>query len=256
MALASDPSCDLASVTELVAYDQVLTLKLLRAANSVISAPREPVGNVHDAVLRMGAAQVLSFAVAAGTRPFLDGAVPSYGLSEGALWRHSVAAAVAVETLKSFDLALPADTFTAALLHDVGKLVLDRFINSQTLGYIREAELTGHLSRADAELELLNVQHAELGGVIAQHWNLPPSVVAGIAYHHHPAQSRETIADFTWLANQLAKQIEAGVDGRKFAVALDPGVAERLGLTQSDLEKFGPRAAARYAEIAPWYLEI
>ena len=254
--LAADPGCDLADVAKVVAYDQVLTMKLLRAANSAASASAEPIGNVHDAVVRMGSAQVLSFAVAAAARPFLQSAVPGYDLPEGALWRHSVASAVAIESLRAARIAVPRDAFTAALLHDIGKLVLGRFLNPEIVGYLHEAEIGGQLSRTVAELQLLNVQHAELGGVIAQHWRLPEHVVAGIAYHHNPEQSPEPMAAVTWLANQLAKHVEAGLDSRVHTPEWNPAVTEQLGVDASQFADLGARADARYQAVAPAYLSI
>ena len=62
--------------------------------------------------------------------PAMQSAIPAYSLPEGALWRHSVAAAVAVDAMQSCQRTpVPSETFTAALLHDVGKLVMGRFMS-------------------------------------------------------------------------------------------------------------------------------
>ncbi len=251
--LAGNPECELADVAELVAFDPVLTMKLLRAANSAASGSATPVGNVRDAVMRMGTAQVLAFAVAAGARPFLQVRVPGYGLGEGALWRHSIAAAVAVETLQASGVAVPADAFTAALLHDVGKLVMGRFLSPEILGFIQRAQVSEHLSQMEAESLLLGIHHGELGGLIAQHWKLPPTVVHGIIWHHCPEQGAAAICDLTYLANQLAWQIEAGLDGKKHPFCVYPGVATRLGVSQDKLDAFGPKAVARYTQVCHRY---
>ena len=185
--LIGDPDCHLDQVVELIAFDQALTLKLLRAANSAASASATRVGSVQEAVIRMGTAQVLAFTVAAGARPLLQPGIPEYGLSEGALWRHSVAAAVATEAMQlSGGFELPPETFTSALLHDVGKLVMGRFLTPEVLGFIRWSQEVDHLDRLEAESVLLEVNHAELGGLVAQHWKLPPRIVQGITYHHNP----------------------------------------------------------------------
>jgi len=252
--LASDPECHLDDVAELIAFDQALSVKLLRAANSAASASVTPVGTVSEAVTRMGTARVLALAVACGARPLLQACLPAYGLNEGALWRHSVAAAVAAETAPSFcDADLPLEGFTTAILHDVGKLVMGRFLSPEILGYIRRAQEVDHLGQLEAESLLLSVHHGELGGLIAQHWQLPPRIVQGIIYHHNPEQGLDAICDFIYLANQVAKRIEAGLDGRKFDLAIEPGVMERLGLTQSKLDNLCPIAAQRYAQVCQRY---
>jgi putative nucleotidyltransferase with HDIG domain len=255
--LVSNPGADLDDVAELIVFDQALTLRLLRVANSVASAPEMPVGDVKDAVIRMGMAQVLALAVAAGAKPVLQTRVSAYGLDEGALWRHSVAAATAAETMQAFiGVAPPPETFTAALLHDVGKLVMGRFLSDEILGFIRRAQEVDHLDRLDAESLLLCVNHAELGGLIAQHWKLPQRVVQGITYHHNPQQGQDVICDCVHLANQVAKRIEAGLDGREYELSILPEVAERLGLTKKVLDDLCPIAALRYTQVRLRYDSI
>lgn len=252
--LVDSPDCHLDDVAELIAFDQALTVKLLRAANSAVSATAVPIGTAQEAVARMGTAQVLALAVASGARPFLQARVSPYGLDEGALWRHSVAAAVAAETAPAFcQVNVPPETFTAALLHDVGKLVMGRFLSPEILGFIQRAQEVDHLSQLDAEALLLNVHHGELGGLIAQHWKLPPRVVLGITHHHHPEQGQDVICDLTYLSNQVAKRIEAGLDGRRFDFAISPEVAERLGLRPKTLDNFCPVAASRYSQVSRRY---
>ena len=207
--VASRSDCDVQEVTELVAFDQALTSKLLRAANAVASGSAIPVGTVDEAVTRLGTAQVLALAVAAGAKPLLQARVPAYGLDEGALWRHSVASAVAAETAPRFcNVEVPPESFTAALLHDVGKLVMGRYLSSEILRFIHRAQEVEHLEALEAESLLLGVNHGELGGIIAQHWELPERIIAGITFHHNPPPDSDVICYLTCLANQVAKWVE------------------------------------------------
>jgi HD-like signal output (HDOD) protein len=255
--LVGDPECPLEDVVELIAFDQALTLKMLRAANSAASAAAMPVSTVRDSVIRMGTAQVLALAIAAGARPFLQPRIPAYGLGEGALWRHSVAAAVATEAMQGLgEFPVPPEAFTAALLHDVGKLVLGRFLTPDILGFIRRAQEVDHLGQLDAESLLLEANHAELGGLIAQHWKLPPRIVLGITYHHQPQEGRDAVCDLTCVADQYAKYIEASLEGRMAEIALAPDLAERLALSPAAAQRLGPLALARYAQVRSRYNAI
>jgi HD-like signal output (HDOD) protein len=252
--LVANPDCHLEEVTELIAFDEALTLKLLRAANSAANGTSVRVGNVKEAVSRIGTAQVLALLVAAGARKILQAAVPEYGLDEGDLWRHSVAAAVAVEAMQAFiTVDMPPETFTSALLHDVGKLVMARFLHPDIQALIQKAQKVDHLDQLEAESLLLEVNHAELGGLIAQHWNLPARVVQGIIYHNNPEQGHDVICDLTYLANRVAKRIEAGLDGRRCNLAILPEVTERLCLTPRKLEELSPVATSRYLQVRQRY---
>lgn len=252
--LVAGQHCDLADIISLVAYDEVLTMKLLRAANCAARTGSVAVATPHEAIVLLGTTLVLHLAVAAGARPQMGGPIPGYGLDEGSLWRHSVAAAVAAETAPAFcPVEIPAEAFTACLLHDVGKVVMGRFLSPDILRFIAEAKEVDHLTQTEAESQILHVHHGELGGLIAQHWQLPPRIVRGIIYHHNPEEGSDVVCDFACLANHLAKQIEAGLDGRSAECALPPDVAERLGIDDGDLSRLHPVAAARFMEVSQCY---
>jgi HD-like signal output (HDOD) protein len=199
----------------------------------------------------------LDLAIAAGVRSFLQARVPAYGLDEGALWRHSVAAAVSAETLRKFcQVPLPPESFTAALLHDVGKLVMGRYLSQDVLRLIRHAQDVDHLDPLAAESRVLLVNHGELGGRIAQHWRLPPRIMLGIIHHHTPEQGHDVICDVTYLANLVAKRVEAGLVGKKLEGSLNAGVAERLGLPPDALANISPAASVRYVQVSRRYTAL
>lgn len=130
------------------------------------------------------------------------------------------------------------------------------FLSPEILGFIQRAKEVEGLSQLEAESLLLNVHHGELGGLIAQHWKLPPRVVQGIIHHHDPDQGRDVICDLTHLANQFAKYIEANLEGRSFDPAILPSVIERLRLTPKTIDELGPAMISRYAQVSGRYNSI
>jgi len=252
--LVVNPSCNLADVAEVIAYDQALTLKMLRAANSAADSPACRVTSVREAIARLGASRILAAAVASGARPHLQKRIPAYGLEEGALWKHSVAAAVVAETIPKFcAIESPPEVFTAALLHDVGKTVMGRFLNAEVLDSISFAKAVNHLTQVEAELQVLGMHHGELGGMIAQHWKLPPRVVQGITYHHNPEQGKDLVCDLTYLSNEIAHQIDSTGEGHPNDDVFLYDVAARVGITASQLTKLRQAAASRINEVAKRY---
>jgi len=252
--MASSPDCHIDDVADLIAFDQGLTVRLLRAVNSAAEGNSCKVTTAREAVLMLGTARVMTLAVAGTARPLLQGGIPAYGLDEGALWRHSVASAVVAETSPRFcKIEIPPESFTAALLHDVGKLVMGRFISPDILDLIHRAQEVEHIGRLEAETLLLNVHHGELGGLIAQHWKLPPRVVQAIIHHHNPDEAMDAVCDVTYVSNQIAKQIEEAPGGEKCELDLLPSVMERLKLQKKFLADFCQLAASRYAEVSQRY---
>lgn len=209
-AMLTNDDWNVADVERVIALDQALTLRMLRMANSALSGSEKQIVSVREAVVRMGTGAVLSVAVASGAQRELKRSIPEYHIAEGELWKHSVASALATETLSQFCGPLPTEAFVSALLHDIGKLVLGRFLDPELLAFLKAAREQGDQSSMAAELEILGVHHGELGGIVAQHWNLPERIVKGIIYHHTPDDANDSIADIVHVADAAAKRLGAG----------------------------------------------
>jgi putative nucleotidyltransferase with HDIG domain len=240
-------------LVEVVTYDQALTARVLRLANSAASASASPIKTVKQAVIRMGSGTVLAMAVANEVRGRLKQALPEYGFAEEGLWRHSVAAAIAAEDIaRVAAVRVPPETFTAALLHDIGKLVLARFLPPQVLSLMAQLQAEQHLTRLQSEIELLHTHHAEIGGLIAQHWKLPEAVTRGITYHHMPERCADPVCDAVCLANHMAKVIKAAPAPEDPA---PPAAAarERLKIAEADYQTASLLTGARFAELLGRY---
>jgi len=253
-AIAAKENWDIREVEQVVSLDQALSLRILRAANSAASAARMPVVTIREAVVRVGLGSLLSLATASSVQGRLSRAIPEYGLSEGELWRHSVAAALAAESLRGFcETSLPAEGYAAALLHDIGKLVLARFLDRDVLRVLALAREEGHLPSLRAESELLTVHHGELGGLIAQHWQLPDRLVTGIIHHHTPDLAGDIIADVTHVANVVAMHVGTGHWADEADRALNQASIERLGLVSDGFEKLCEQVAKRLEQVLAQY---
>lgn len=247
--VCGDEPADLTEIVEIVQFDQALTASLLRAANSSWSASRTEITNVRDAVVRLGSSTVFSIALGVNVKSRMARDVPEYGLNEGDLWNHSVAASLAAELLlKKAKHKLPAETVTAALLHDVGKLVMCRFLADDLLTVLHQAHDLAGLTRMQAEYEVLGVHHAELGGLIAQIWGLPESLVRGISYHHSPGIGLDPICYGVHLSDVVAKVIGAGMDDNPDVETFAHAMAE-LELTADDFDEICATAQERFVEV-------
>jgi HD-like signal output (HDOD) protein len=207
--LIADSESTIESISEVVGLDQALAGRALRAANSAASAARSPITTVKDAVVRLGRSTMLTLGFGPRVRQNLQQAVPEFGLAENVLWRHSVATALAAESLGALgSVPIPPESYAAALLHDMGKLVLARFLDPDLLSFLRRAQEEGHCNPLQAEMEILEVNHAELGGLIARHWGLPNNIALGIQYHHTPSDEHPLVCHVVCVADVLAKTIE------------------------------------------------
>jgi putative nucleotidyltransferase with HDIG domain len=241
-------------VEQVIRFDEVLTARVLRAANSAAAGSQETVVSVSAAVLRLGAGTVLGLAVSDGVKSVRNSAAPAYGLSEGELWRHSVCAALASDLLRRHcSRQIPAETFAAALLHDVGKLLIARHVPEGALGTIRWGREQG-LSDADAESRVLHFSHATLGGVVASSWKLPPRIVRAIATHHEPpGPSTDVGVLAVQMADAVSKAVTAGLSGESVAKNDPIPVRKALDMQPRDYGQLCVEANAQLAEVMQWY---
>jgi putative nucleotidyltransferase with HDIG domain len=247
-ALVCSGTPELGQVVEIVQFDEALTVSLLRSANSSWSSSRSEIKTVRDAVIRLGASPVLALTLGMNVRRHLGDAVPQYGLSEGELWRHSVASSLGAELLAPRAAQRPPpETATAALLHDVGKLVMARFLDRALLEQLQEHQERG-ATRIDAEAEVLGIDHAELGALIARSWALPETLVRGIREHARPRPGSDGLVHAVYLADAMAKAVGAGPDDNADEVALVQAVSE-LGLSFADVAELQGLVGERLAEV-------
>lgn len=230
-----DPEIALAELAQEIRYDPGVTATVLRLANSVVFGLPRAVCSLQEALVRLGTRRIFQLAVAAALRDVLGVAVCGYGLRPGDLWRHAVAVALVSErlALQQGDGA-PEVAFTAGLLHDVGKLVLEIFVAGE-FEALEDARVKGF---DVAEQEILGMDHAEVGAEIMVHWDLPAELVAATRYHHRPEAEVEyqLLVDVVHVADTvcLMEGIGVGRDGLRYVPSRE--AVARLGLTVTKVE--------------------
>ena len=253
-ALVANEGTDVREMAQVISYDQALTVKLLETANSAANAGVTQTATAHDAVVRLGTGTVLSLALTTAVAKRMHRPLPEYGLSEGDLWRHSVASALTAELLPQFaKVKMPPETVTAALLHDVGKLVMARYLKADVLDTLSRAGREGGLSRLAAETELLHVHHGELGGLMLQSWKLPDSIVRGVIYHHDPQVADDLIGYAVHVCDLVAKAIGAGLEHENRDAEAHTSALQALQLKPAAFGSLCEAAAERFVEVLARY---
>ncbi len=244
--ILSDTDSSAADVADVLQYDQALTLDVLKYANCVLSSSSRRIVTVREAVIRVGGARILEHIVARHVKKALQMPLDPYGYSGDELWRHSVAAATAAEQLGTLTGSPGAGvSFTAALLHDVGKLVL---VTGAPTGAMKRvvagvfAEKTFEL----AEREEFGFSHADIGAAIAESWLLPRSISEAIRNHHAYGERGSPASDAVKISNLVALSIGEGIGHEGMKVSIDRELAARAGMTR---ERFETLCAATGAKL-------
>lgn len=237
LALIDDPAMRVSQIERILRHDPGLTANVLRLANSAYFGIPSKVGSIRQAVILLGLKRLIQMVIAACVGAIMDKPVPGYDLSPGELWRHSIAVSVAAEGLvKELQIEAAEEIFTAALLHDVGKMVLGQFVKDD-FKQIQTAVSQG-ISFEMAETIVLGINHADVGARILTSWALPQEIVNAIEFHHAPqsAAQASTMLDIVHVANFISMMIGIGIGKDGLQHQPSGEVTERLGLESYHLE--------------------
>jgi len=232
-----DPNVKMSEIEQVLRYEPSLTANLLKLVNSAYFGLPCKVGSVRQAIVLLGWKRLFQLVITSCVNALMNKPIPGYDLPPGELWRHSVAVSVAAEGLvKELNAPEAEEIFTAALLHDLGKLIMGSFVK-EDLDKIEEAASQG-ISFECAENTVLGIDHAQVGAKILENWSFPPGLVSAVRWHHDPDAAEETnlMIDIVHVANVLCLMIGIGVgrDGLRYEPS--PRATSRLGLKTNHLE--------------------
>lgn len=182
--MLSDPDCSMAEVAKTISLDPAIALKTLRLVNSAYYGLGQEVKTVDHAVVMLGAKVIKNLALTATVFESFEGGMDRF-------LEHCISCGVAMKVLAAQgplkrDLGSPDEAFIFGLLHDIGKVIFRQCMpeaSDEVLKRVREQRI----SWRQAELDVIGVDHASLGGRLAQKWKLSKPIVAAIAFHHNVA---------------------------------------------------------------------
>lgn len=238
--LLDRPNISNEDIVQLLKFDTVLTAKLLRVCNSPLFGLEDPVSSVEQAVLILGHQQILHVALTIAFSGTMAMPLPGYAAEARELWQHSLVAALAAEDIARNFRAVPVETpvaFTAGLLHDIGKVVMNHVLTKDTQAAIRQRISQDGRSRTEAEKEIIGVDHADIGKSLLASWRLPEEIVEAVGNHHHPVYTPEPkLSSIVHAANCMAHLIGSNLGWEAFAVRADAGAVEALGINRDALD--------------------
>ena len=239
MTKSDDPDSSLAEIADLIANDPALTANLLKICNSAyFSLPRK-VESVKDAVAWVGLDQIVELVLTNSVSANFNKGLEGYGLGEGELWRHAVTSAHIAKSLAQRYGASQNKhlIYTAALLKDIGKLILGRFVAFSFEKITIQVHSQGY-SFNDAEKNIIGMSHEELGAMVGQKWAFSEKLIYMIRHHHLTNESARQDPETTliYLADIICMMmgICSGTDGLSYRFYGD--VLKLINLSEKDLQ--------------------
>ena len=145
---------------------------------------------------------------------FFEQSSLGYSLCKGGLYHHAVGCAQVAEALaRKTEKVSPQKAYTAGLLHDIGKVVLDQYVAPAYPLFYRRA-MEGSENVQEVEKRLLGTDHTRVGQMLAKQWSFPDSLVHTVRYHHSPGKEspHTLLATVVYLADLLLSRFQIGLE--------------------------------------------
>jgi diguanylate cyclase (GGDEF)-like protein len=223
--LAQRADVGIAEIAQIISRDPALSGKILRTVNSSFYARSQQIGTVSHAVTILGLQSVKTLVLGFSLVSNLT-AKKGKGFKHLNYWKRSVYAATAARVLgQKVEVVQQEELFIATLLSDIGMLVLDRVLGDEYGDLCAKHERHGDL--LNAEVEKYSMTHAEVGGLLAEEWKLPPVLQVPIRHHHDP----DSVSDA--VVRRLTELV--GVAGQCADVFIDTNAAPAIATVRQTL---------------------
>lgn len=198
LGIIKDDNSGTKELSDIMAFDQALTSQVLKLVNSAYYGFAQEITSVNKALALLGMTQTRNIIIAVAMKPMLT--------SQGGrdMWKHSLRCGVAAEYLaEKTGIVDTADAFTIGFLHDIGKILLN-IADTITYQKVRTMVKNG-MDIIEAENEMFETNHADLGFLLAKKWKLSVLLANCIKYHHDPlSSSMPQVSTLAYAANKIS----------------------------------------------------
>ncbi|HXK48403.1 MAG TPA: HDOD domain-containing protein [Deltaproteobacteria bacterium] len=210
--MISDDRADIDTIASEIRKDQVLTAEVLKLCNSSYLGIHRMIETINEAVMLLGSKTLLQLVVTAQAEKFLNYSDQGYSLMRGGLFYHALAIARLSERLARYVRTIRPDlAYTAGLLHDIGKVVLDQYMARVQPLFYRMMQTRSEDS-STLEEKVFGIDHTLAGLHLAESWKLPEVIKDVVLFHHYPdkAVNNRELVRLVYLADALAQKFLPG----------------------------------------------
>ncbi len=246
----NDPQSDARRLARIIEDDPSMVTRILRIVNSPLYAGREPINSLELAIARLGWNAVNNIALTTSVFLSFGHDKGEEGFDRECFWRHCISTGIVSSVLYEYCQSHIAKAYSkdlfhlVGLVHDIGKIIFDQYFHDD---FIRALKIRDEKKcpLKNAEFAVFNVTHSEIGGWLAEKWNLPSEIVAAIMYHHDPMAVDKEYKSLVLLchsANYICNHQKIGDGGDLLSPELYEDTWKNLGLTVYDIVDIVERA--------------
>ena len=214
MRIIEEGAYDIDKVAGEVKKDQVIGARTIRLCNSALFTKRHDVISLDHALVFLGQERFIKLVISAAVQSYYNQCGNGYSLCKGGLYHHAIGTAMIAEKIASMtEKASSSVAYTAGLLHDIGKVVLDQYITGAYPMLYREFQ-DRQSEIIDAEIRVLGMDHTRVGELLAKNWSLPAALTDAIRFHHRPEKSLKNapLTTIVYLADLLMSRFHTGLE--------------------------------------------
>jgi HD-like signal output (HDOD) protein len=229
--MVENPRTSASQLGKVISTDQALTGKVLKIANSPFYGFPKKISTVDFAIIVLGFDALKEIVISISLISSLQKRSDAYFDSKS-FWDHAITTGVIARRLgRDSKYRVSGEVFVGGLLHDMGISVLHRSFPNEfkrIVDITRETEL----SFCEAEESVLGVTHAEIGGWLAERWNLPENLCEAVATHHHPERATKNIelVSLIHCADLISQRLEGGHVEFDRGAEFSPVALKQLGM--------------------------
>jgi len=237
LTVLEDPKSNIKSVSRLIGSDPAMTARILKIVNSAYYGfPRE-ISTVDQAIVILGFNAVKSLALSA-TVVQIFGVRGEGAFDLRAFWEHSIGTGVFADMLaRRLQYPLPEEVFCAAVLHGIGKVILDQYLHALFIEAVAMAR-SKRMPLERAERAVCAIDHCQVGAMLAERWKLPLQIQESIRFY--PAPPKATVNPFVvsivHVGHYIAREMVCGDPGDRAQPRVSEEAKKILKISSADID--------------------
>jgi HD-like signal output (HDOD) protein len=240
--VCNNPKASPIDLDRVIQLDPVLMGRVLKLINSAYYSLGTQVTSIVRAIIMLGVNTVKNLALSSAVLDRVSSKKDFRALNMDAFWRHSLCVGVTAKLIakrRGIDPKALEEYFAAGLLHDIGKIPLNNALADQYVATMSTADRE-RISLATAERQVLQFDHCEAGGLVAENWKLTGAIADTVRWHHDLASYQGEHADVlrtVSVADYFANREEIGFSGNRYPDKIAPEIFDLLDIQKSLLEE-------------------